>query len=89
MAVYDIGRVAVKTRGREAGLRCVVVDIIDRSFVLVDGPQVRRKRCNVNHLIPVKDMVKIEKGADSDAVKSAISSAKLADKFEKRIKIDL
>ncbi|MHA1242872.1 MAG: KOW motif-containing protein, partial [Promethearchaeota archaeon] len=33
MSVYDIGRVCVKTTGREAGRYCVVVDIIDKNYV--------------------------------------------------------
>ncbi len=42
MAVFEVGRVAVKTLGREAGRYCVVVDIIDKNFVLIDGIKVRR-----------------------------------------------
>ncbi|MEM4586827.1 MAG: 50S ribosomal protein L14e, partial [Desulfurococcaceae archaeon] len=29
MPAIEIGRVCVKTRGREAGYKCVIVDIID------------------------------------------------------------
>ena len=42
MSVYDIGRVCVKTMGREAGYFCVVVDIIDKNYLLVDGLKVKR-----------------------------------------------
>ncbi|RLG55185.1 MAG: 50S ribosomal protein L14e, partial [Candidatus Hydrothermarchaeota archaeon] len=52
MPAIEIGRVCVKTAGREAGKRCVIVDIIDKNFVLVDGPEVQRRRCNIKHLEP-------------------------------------
>ena len=39
MVALDIGTICVKRFGREAGMRCVIVDIIDKSFVLVTGPK--------------------------------------------------
>ena len=89
MSVYEVGRIAVKSQGREAGLKCVVVDIIDRSYVLVDGVKVRRRRCNIKHLIPTPDKIEIEKGAEHDAVLKAIKKAKLTKAFEVREKVDL
>ena len=35
MTTLDIGRVCVKLTGREAGKRCIIVDRIDKNFVLV------------------------------------------------------
>ena len=46
MSIYDIGRVCVKTMGREAGNYCVIVDIIDKNYLLVDGLKVKRRRVN-------------------------------------------
>jgi large subunit ribosomal protein L14e len=89
MPLFDIGLVAVKTLGREAGTYCVVVDVIDKNFVLVDGLQVRRRRVNVKHLIPTKDKVEIKKEASTEEVKKAIDKAKLKDKFASKIKIDV
>jgi len=43
MSVYDIGRVCVKTMGREAGNYCVIVDIIDKNYVIIDGLKVREE----------------------------------------------
>ncbi|WP_457611716.1 KOW motif-containing protein, partial [Methanocaldococcus sp.] len=37
MAAIEIGRVCIKTLGREAGNTCVIVDILDKNFVLIDG----------------------------------------------------
>jgi large subunit ribosomal protein L14e len=70
MPAIEIGRVCVKTHGREAGQRCVVVDIVDENFVLISGPKkltgVRRRRTNVRHLEPTQEKVKIKTGASDD-----------------------
>ena len=59
--MIEIGRVCVKTAGRDAGLKCVVIDI-DKKLVLIDG-QTRRRKCGIAHLEPTKDVLKIKKGA--------------------------
>src|SRR5437879_10587756 len=68
MASIEVGRVCVKTLGREAGLKCVIVDVIDKNFVLVTGPPkltgVKRRRTNVKHLEPTSESVDLKKGAD-------------------------
>ncbi len=89
MPVFEVGRVVVKMLGREAGQHCVVVDIIDKSYVLVDGIKVRRRRCNVRHLAPTPQKIEIEKGADLKAITKAIEDAGMTEKFEERIKLDL
>jgi len=43
------GRICVKTAGRDAGLKCVIVDVLDDKFVLIDG-ETRRRKCNILHL---------------------------------------
>ncbi|MHA1602652.1 MAG: 50S ribosomal protein L14e [Promethearchaeota archaeon] len=89
MPVFEVGRLAVKTLGREAGMFCVVVDIIDKSYVLVDGLNVRRRRANVRHLAPVPDKLTLKKGANHAAVEKAIKGANMEEKFTNRIKLDL
>ena len=69
--LFDIGRVCEKTTGKEKGKRCVVVDVIDQKYVLVDG-NVKRRRVNINHLQPLDLVVKIEKGAKTAEVKAAL-----------------
>ncbi|HHL41888.1 MAG TPA: 50S ribosomal protein L14e, partial [Candidatus Bathyarchaeota archaeon] len=51
MPAVDIGRVCLKTQGREKGNKCVIIDVIDRNFVVVTGPEVRRRRANMDHLM--------------------------------------
>lgn len=65
--MMEIGRVFVKTAGRDAGKKGVIVDVLEGSFVMVDG-QVRRKKCNIRHLEPVKTCLKMEKNAPHETV---------------------
>ncbi len=66
--MIEIGRLCVKTAGRDAGLKCIIVDILDDKFVLIDG-ETRRRKCNILHLEPLKDVIKIKKNASHDEVK--------------------
>ncbi|TFG00457.1 MAG: 50S ribosomal protein L14e [Promethearchaeota archaeon] len=79
MSVYEIGRVCVKTMGREAAHYCIIVDIIDKSYLLIDGPKVKRRRCNYKHLEPIDEVVELSKGASHEDVISAIKDAGLDD----------
>jgi len=87
MSVYDIGRVCVKTMGREAGNYCVIVDIIDKNYVIIDGLKVRRRRANFNHVEPTADIVDIKKGANHQTVETAIKKAKLDKKMKETFSI--
>jgi len=73
--------------GREAGSYCVIVDIIDKNFLLVDGVNIRRRRVNYKHIEPTEDSVELKKGADHKAVLSAIKKAKFTDKMKEKIPI--
>ena len=77
MSVYDIGRLCVKTMGREAGHYCVIVDVIDKNYLLVDGLNVRRRRVNFKHIEPIAETIEIKKGAKHEEVEAAIKKAKL------------
>jgi len=72
--MIEIGRLAVKFAGRDAGKRCVIVDIIDKNYVLIDG-ETRRRKCNICHLEPLKEAVGIKKGASHNSVKEILSKA--------------
>jgi len=79
--MIEIGRVCVKTAGRDAGLKCVVIDI-DKKLVLIDG-QTRRRKCGIAHLEPTKDVLKIKKGASHAEVVSAFKELKIEIKERK------
>jgi len=79
MPAIEVGRICVKTRGREAGKRCVIVDIIDKNFVLVTGPRsltgVRRRRANISHLNPTEEKINIRRGASDEEILQALGLA--------------
>lgn len=90
MLSLGVGRVCVKLVGREAGSKCVVVDVIDENFVLVTGPKgvngVRRRRCNVGHVEPTGEMIKISKGVSDDEVVEALKAAGKLDWMKEGVK---
>ncbi len=91
MTLYNIGRVCVKTVGRETGGYCVIVDEMEGRFVVVTGPKhvssVRRRKCNIRHLEPLEMEIPIEKGADDSAVEKALEDAGLKEKFKEKIRL--
>lgn len=72
MAAVDIGRVCVKTQGREKGKKCVVIDVIDRNFVVVTGPDIKRRRVNMDHIVPLDETVDIQRNASDEEVAGAL-----------------
>jgi large subunit ribosomal protein L14e len=68
----DLGRICVKLKGREAGKRCVIVDVIDRNYVIVTGPQeltgVKRRRVNMNHLKPLNEVIEISQNVSDEEI---------------------
>lgn len=82
--VMDIGRVCLKLAGRESGEKCVVVDNLDNVFVVVSGPGVKRRRCNIAHLEPLEQKVEVAKGASDEDVKRALEAAGLVEAREPR-----
>lgn len=71
-----VGRLAVKTAGRESNKTVIIVDDLGKNFVLVDG-NVKRRRCNLAHLEIKKDKLNIRKGAATEQVLKAMEEAKL------------
>jgi len=79
MPAIEIGRVCVKVAGRDAGHRCVVVDLIDKNFVLITGPKnlsgIKRKRVNINHIKATADRIDITKGESDENVAKTLEVA--------------
>ena len=80
--MIEVGRVCVKLAGRDASKKCVIVDILDDKFVLIDG-ETRRRRCNILHLEPLEQVVKIKKNASHDDVASALKEIGLEARVSK------
>ncbi|MEM1635750.1 MAG: 50S ribosomal protein L14e [Thermosphaera sp.] len=83
MPAIEIGRICVKVAGREAGRKCVVVDIVDENFVIITGPKsltgVRRRKTNIKHIEPTDKTINIPKGAGDEDVLKAIGASGLTD----------
>ena len=79
MPAIEVGRVCVKVAGRESGRKCVIVDVMDKSFVLVTGPKnvtgVKRRRVNINHVAPTEDTIQVGRGASDEEVTQMLEAA--------------
>ncbi len=79
MPAIEVGRICVKQAGRENKKKCVVIDVMDKSFVLVTGPKkltgVKRRRVNLNHLAPLEDKIDVKRGASDEEVTQALEAA--------------
>ena len=60
----------MKIAGRDAGLKCVVLTSPEKSLVLIDG-ETRRKKCNIRHLQPLKQVLTLKENASHSDVVSA------------------
>ena len=90
LPAIEVGRVCVKLTGREAGRKCVVVDVIDKNFALITGPKkvtgVKRRRANVNHIEPTEMKIKIKRGATDEEVEQALTAAGKTEEMTETVK---
>jgi len=91
--MIEVGRLCLKIAGRDAGLKCVIVDILDNNYVLIDG-ETRRRKCNIMHIESLKEVIKIKKGASHEEIKKEFDKLGLVardtkpkDKKEKPVKV--
>lgn len=93
LPAIQVGRVCVKIAGREAGRRCVIVDVIDKNFILVTGPQkvsgVKRRRVNVSHIEPTEVKIDIKRGATDEEVTGALKAAGKLEEMARLVKPSL
>jgi len=68
--MIETGRLCVKIAGRDSGKKCVLVEVLDKTFVMIDG-ETRRRKCNVLHLEPLEEKIDIKKKASHADVKAA------------------
>ena len=88
MAAMDIGRICIKTRGRETGKKCVIVEIIDDKYVLITGPKeitgIKRRRANIKHIRPLEQKIEIKPGATDEEVKTKLQEEKLIEMMKSK-----
>lgn len=93
MVAVEVGRICVKTLGREAGSKCIIVDLVDDNFVVITGPKdvngVKRRRANLKHIEITKDSIAIKKGSTDDEVKKALEKEGKLDSMKETVKIEL
>ena len=69
MTGLAVGSVCVKIAGRKAGKKVVVVGIDkEKNFATVVGESVKKKRCNLRHLMPLGKEVKVGKNISQKEV---------------------
>ena len=73
--IMDIGRVCVKVRGKDAGNYCVVVERINKNFVLVEGKNMKRRRVNIMHLEPLPKILNIKKDSNRESILNELKKA--------------
>ena len=81
--MIKVGRLIVKLAGRDAGLKVVIVDILEEGYILVDG-QVRRRKCNILHVEPLDKIIKIKKGASHEEIVEALKTIGVEVKKKKK-----
>jgi large subunit ribosomal protein L14e len=86
----EIGRICIKTLGREAGKKCIIVDLVDKNFVLITGPKaitgIKRRRANINHLEISQEKIDINRGATDEEVTEALKKAGKLEEMNKIVK---
>jgi len=90
LPAIEVGRICVKIVGREAGKKCIVVDLVDKNFVLITGPkkvsEIKRRRSNINHLEPTQEKIDINRGATDEEVTEALKTAGKLEEISKTVK---
>jgi large subunit ribosomal protein L14e len=78
MPAIEVGRICLKLAGRETGKKCVIIDVMDKSFVLITGPKkltsVKRRRVNINHVKPLQDKIEMPRGASDEEVATILKN---------------
>ena len=90
LPAIEVGRICVKILGREAGKKCVIVDIVDKNFVLITGPKtvsgIKRRRANITHLEPTSEKLEMKRGATDEEIAEALKTAGKLEEMAKAVK---
>lgn len=91
MPAIEVGRICVKIAGREAGKKCVIVEVVDKNFVVITGPKkvnnVKRRKVNIKHVEPTEDKLKITKTTTDEEIMEALKKADKLEEMAKPVKI--
>ncbi len=80
--MIEIGRVCVKTAGRDAGKKCIIIDVLDENFAVIDG-YTRRRKVNIRHLEPLSQVTKVDKNAGHEEIVEELEKLGMKEKKKK------
>jgi large subunit ribosomal protein L14e len=90
LPAIEVGRICVKILGREAGKKCVIVDVVDKNFVLITGPKtvtgIKRRRANITHIEPTSESIEMKRGATDEEIAEALKTAGKLEEMAKAVK---
>lgn len=79
MKAIDVGMICIKTFGKEAGKKCVVMDMIDKNFSIVTGPKevtgIKRRRVSIKHLLLTGEAVDVKEGMSDEELVSVLKKS--------------
>ncbi|MBN1503182.1 50S ribosomal protein L14e [Candidatus Woesearchaeota archaeon] len=81
--MIEIGRLCVKTAGRDSNKTCVIIDVLDKNYVMIDG-LTRRRKCNISHLEPLDRVIKIKKNASNEDIIDEFTKLKILKETKKK-----
>jgi large subunit ribosomal protein L14e len=91
MPAIEVGRICVKAAGRETGRKCIIIDVMDKSFVLITGPKkvngVKRRRVNINHIEALQDKIDVKRGASDEEVVATLEAAGKLEEMAQIVKL--
>ncbi|MFH0954946.1 MAG: 50S ribosomal protein L14e [Candidatus Micrarchaeota archaeon] len=75
MTGIQAGMICIKTAGKDAGQRVVVIEL-EKDHAIVEGAKTKRKKCNLHHLFPTPQKVSVSKTAKHDEIVAILSEKK-------------
>ncbi|MFH1447234.1 MAG: 50S ribosomal protein L14e [Candidatus Micrarchaeota archaeon] len=71
MSSMDKGRVCRKQDGRDKGKKCVIVNVVDNTYIeIICKGRKNRRRCNKRHLNPTDEVIDVK--SDGEVLKSLV-----------------
>ncbi|HIH10202.1 MAG TPA: 50S ribosomal protein L14e [Candidatus Diapherotrites archaeon] len=79
MELSEVGRVCIKTKGRDAGSIVAIIDSgEDKNYAVIEGAKARRKKCNVRHLLFTDRKINIKKNAAREEIVEKLAEERVA-----------
>ncbi len=73
MSGIETGAVCYKTTGKNAGKKAVVIEVDRKKLTaLIDGPGMKKRKCNLRHLFFTGSKIEIKKGTKHEDLVEAL-----------------